>query len=84
MMSKVPISLLPPKEGNEKFLQDAKINAEYVNRFEPGHFIDVGPGSEATWTFDKYAEIPQKCGINLRMLWDTCTPISDMPSSDEA
>ena len=67
-MSKVPISLLPPKEGNVKFLQDAKINAEYVNRFEPGHFIDVGPGSEATWTFDKYAEIPQS-------MWDKLTNV---------
>ena len=60
MMNGVPISPQAPKEGFEKFLQDAKKNAESFNKFEPGNFSYVGPGSEETWNFEKYADNPQK------------------------
>ena len=58
-MNGVPISPQAPKEAYEKFLQDAKNNAESFNRIEPGNFSYVGPGSEATWNFEKYADNPQ-------------------------
>ena len=48
MMNEIPILVQEPKGGVETFLQDAELNAPNLNRFKPGHFIDIGPRSEET------------------------------------
>ena len=56
LMNEIPSSSQKPKEGCELFLQDADRNAPNCNRFNPVHFIYIGPGSEETWNFERYAD----------------------------
>ena len=40
-------------------MKDAEQNAAYFEKFKPGQLIHIGPGSEETWNFEKYADNPQ-------------------------
>ena len=56
IMNEIPISSQKPKEGCELFLQDAERNAPNLNRLRSRHFIYIGPGSEETSNYEKYAD----------------------------
>ena len=59
MRNEIPISSKEPKEGKAPFLQDAEENAARFGKFKPGYFMVTGPGSDRTWSFDKYPDNPK-------------------------
>ena len=59
MMNEIPISSKGPKRGTSLFLQDTDRNAAHFEKFKPGYFMYIGPGSGKTWHFEKYFDDPK-------------------------
>ena len=72
MMHAIPISSQGPKEGTALFLQDAERNAACFEKFKPGYFMYIGPGSEKTCCFEKYFDDTKK---ENEMNWQNKHPI---------
>ena len=73
MISEIPIYYAGPKEGISKCLKDAETNATFFDKFKPGYFMYIGPGSEKTWNFDQYPDNPRSiryCGELKRVYFD--------------
>ena len=48
-------------------------NAAYFNKFKPGYFSYIGPGSEKTWNFEKYFDEKMKIEMNWQNKLRMCT-----------
>ena len=59
MISEFPIHYARPKEGISKCMKDAETNVTFFDKFKPGNFMKIGPGSEKTWNFDQYPDNPR-------------------------
>ena len=67
MMNELEVTDKPHKNDDLRFQQAQEVR-DYVARFRPGYLIFVGPGSEKTWSYDKWdAENPNGS-------WDRKTP----------
>ena len=73
MMNEIPISSKGPKRGTSLFLQDTDRNAAHFEKFKPGYFMYIGPGSGKTWHFEKKSKTRKENGTNWQNKSRTCT-----------